>query len=78
MICVEPIRDKEQIKIVKRILKEHGSCNYLLFLIGINSRLGISDILRLKVRDAKNKKHIELIEQKTGKYKRFPITKALH
>lgn len=61
MICVEPIRDKEQIKIVKRILKEHGSCNYLLFLIGINSRLGISDILRLKVRDAKNKKHIELI-----------------
>lgn len=78
MICVEPIRDKEQIKIVKRILKEHGSCDYLLFLIGINSRLGISDILRLKVRDAKNKKHIELIEQKTGKYKRFPITKALH
>ena len=78
MICVEPIRDKGKIEIVKRILKEHGSCDYLLFLMRINKGSRISDILKLKVSDVKNKKYIELIEQKTGKYKRFPITKALH
>ena len=76
MVCVEPIRDKEKIKIVKRILKEHGSRDYLLFLMRINSGLRISDILKLKVSDVKNKKYIELIEQKTGKYKRFPITNS--
>lgn len=42
----------------------------------INSGLRISDILKLKVKDVKNKKYIELIEQKTNKYKRFPITKS--
>ena len=76
MVCVEPIRDKEKIEIVKRILKENGSRDYLLFLMGINSGLRISDILKLKVSDVKDKKYIELIEQKTGKYKRFPIAKS--
>ena len=76
MVCVEPIRDKEKIEIVKRILKRHSSRDYLLFLIGINSGLRISDILKLKVSDVKNKKYIELIEQKTRKYKRFPVTKS--
>lgn len=76
MVCVEPIRDKNKIETVKRILKENGSRDYLLFLLGINSGLRISDILKLKVSDVKNKKYIELYEQKTGKYKRFPITNS--
>ena len=76
MVCVEPIRDKEKIEIVKRILRENGSRDYLLFLMGINSGLRISDILKLKVLYVKDKKYIELIEQKTSKYKRFPITKS--
>lgn len=76
MVCVEPIREKEKIQIVKRILKASGTRDYLLFLIGINSGLRISDILRLKVSDVKGKNYIELIEQKTNKYKRFPITKS--
>ena len=76
MNFVEPIRDKEKIEIVKRILRENGSRDYLLFLMGINSGLRISDILKLKVLDVKDKKYIELIEQKTSKYKRFPITKS--
>lgn len=76
MVCVEPIRDKEKIDIVKRILKENGSRDYLLFLMGINSGLRISDILKLKVKDVKDKEYIELIEQKTNKYKRFPIANS--
>jgi integrase len=76
MVSVEPIRDKNKIEIVKKILKEHGSRDYLLFLLGINSGLRISDILKLKVSDVKDKQFVELKEQKTGKYKRFPITNS--
>lgn len=71
MVCVEPIREKNKIELVKRILKENGSRDYLLFLLGINSGLRISDILKLKISDVKDKKYIELNEQKTGKYKIF-------
>lgn len=74
MASVEPIRDKEKINTVKRILKQNGSRDYLLFLMGINSGLRISDILKLKVKDVKDKEYIELNEQKTNKYKKFPIT----
>lgn len=76
MCVVEPIRDKEDIERVKRILKENGSRDFLLFLLGINSGLRISDILKLKVKDVYKKDYIEITEQKTNKYKRFPITKS--
>jgi len=76
METVEPIRDKEKIELVKRILREHGSRDYLLFLMGINSGLRISDILKLKIEDVKNKEYIEITEQKTGKFKKFPITNS--
>lgn len=76
MASVEPIRDKEKINAVKRILKKNGSRDYLLFLMGINSGLRISDILKLKVKDVKDREYIELTEQKTNKYKRFPITES--
>ena len=74
MKFVEPIRDKRKIKQVKSILKKTGFRNYLMFLLGINSGLRISDILKLKVKDVKNVDFIEIKEQKTQKYKRFPIT----
>lgn len=76
MEFVEPIRDRENIEKVKRILKEEGSRNFLLFILGINSGLRISDILRLKILDVKNRDYIEIKEKKTGKYKRFPITNS--
>ena len=76
MCVVEPIRDKEKIEKVKRILKENGSRDFLLFLLGINSGLRISDILKLKVKDVANKNYIAIREQKTSKFKRFPITQA--
>ena len=60
MEFVEPIRDRETINLVKRILKEHGTRDYLLFLMGINSGLRISDILKLKVKDVLNKNYIEI------------------
>jgi integrase len=51
MNLVEPIRDKETIAEIKEFLKERNHRNYILFMIGINTGLRISDILRLKVRD---------------------------
>ena len=73
MEYVEPIRNIKQIESVKRILKTNGIRDFLLFLMGINIGLRISDILKLKVGDVRNKDYIEITEQKTGKYKRFPI-----
>ena len=66
MEFVEPIRDKRKIELVKVILKKNGFRDYMLFLMGINSGLRISDILKLKVSDVRGKRYIEIKEQKTG------------
>jgi integrase len=49
----------------------------MLFVIGINTGLRISDLLKLKVSDVKDKTHILLTEQKTSKTKRFLINSQL-
>ncbi|CAM2145753.1 putative integrase/recombinase YoeC [Paraburkholderia tropica] len=48
----------------------------MLFVTGINSVLRISDILQLRVRDAK-RPYFNLIEKKTKKKKRIDMTPAL-
>ena len=73
MELVEPIRDKKQLDNMKRYLKEHNLRDYLLFVLGINSGLRISDLLNLQVEDVKGKDRIRLQEQKTGKRKEFPL-----
>ena len=83
MNLVEPIRDKNKIQDMKDELKKSGTRNYLLFFIGINTGLRISDILNLKCSDIKNldgtmKSHISIIEKKTKKNKKFPITNSLY
>ena len=65
MEFVEPIRDKRKIELVKVILKKNDFRDYMLFLMGINSGLRISDILKLKVSDVRGKQYIEVKEQKT-------------
>lgn len=78
MNFVQPIKSKEKIEKMKSELKKTGTRNYLLFLAGINVGLRISDLLKLRVRDFLNpdrtiKSHVEIKEEKTGKYKRFKI-----
>ena len=51
MKSVEPIRDTKTIKNMRAILKSQSIRNELLFILGINVGLRISDILKLKVRD---------------------------
>ena len=76
MNFVQPIRDPEQIQQIKEYLKEKNERNYILFVMGINTGLRISDILKLKVGDVQGS-HISMREMKTGKQKRIQITSSL-
>ena len=77
MNTVQPIRDKEIIEKFKNELLKKGSRDYMLFVIGINTGLRISDILGLNVESVKGKQYVEVIEKKTKKFKRFPLNKKL-
>lgn len=72
METVQPIRDKEIIAKFKNELLKKSYRDYMLFVIGINTGLRISDILPLKVKDVTGT-HIIIKEKKTGKNKRFKI-----
>ena len=74
---VEPIRELEKIKEVKNVLLKRGFRDYMLFIIGINTGLRIGDILKLRVKDVKDKTYINLKEQKTSKEKKFKINQDL-
>ncbi|MBU2700100.1 integrase [Sporomusaceae bacterium BoRhaA] len=74
MKYVEPIRSKQQIDAVKSYLKDQNLRDWLLFVLGINSGLRISDLLLLKINDVKTKDRIVIREKKTGKIKDFPIS----
>lgn len=77
MTCVEPIRKISQIRKIEKLLNLQNKRNLILFTIGINCGLRISDILSLNVGDVKNKNFIEIKEKKTGKFKKFPINSKL-
>jgi integrase len=74
MKYVEPIRSKQQIDAVKSYLKKRNLRNCLLFVLGINSGLRISDLLLLKISNVKTKDRIVIREKKTGKIKDFPLS----
>ena len=76
MEIVEPIRDRKKIEAMKRYLKGQSLRNYLLFVLGINSGLRISDLLNLQVEDVQGKERIVLREKKTGKMNDFPLSDA--
>lgn len=78
MQMVQPIRDIRKIEAMKKILRAGGKRNELLFTLGINSALRVSDLLGLKVADVldekgKLKEAVSLNESKTGKSKLFPL-----
>ena len=76
MTTVEPIRNIQDLAKIERIL-EKSARNLLFFTIGTNCGLRISDILALNVGDVRGKSHIQIIEKKTGKCKKFPINSKL-
>lgn len=70
---VEPIRDKNILKKIQDYLRDKNYRNYMLFFMGINTGLRISDLLNLKVYDVKDVQYIYLREKKTGKERKIPL-----
>lgn len=77
MTTVEPIRNKQDLKRIEQILEKGNMRDLILFKLGINCGLRISDILALNVSDVKGKKYIRLIEKKTKKKRIIPINTVL-
>lgn len=78
MEIVQPIRSKETIKQIKDLLKQSNQRDYIMFNLGINTGLRISDILTLKVNDVRNKTHIEIREKKTNKSRRIVLNSNIY
>lgn len=78
MEFVQPIRDLKQIETIKKLLKQQNLRDYCLFVLGINSGLRISDLLKLTISDVidrnKIKDRIRISEKKTNKFKDFPLS----
>lgn len=78
MQVVQPIRKLEDIQRFKQALQNaYHPKYYVLFILGINTNLRISDILALKVRDVRDRLHIETIEKKTKKPRLIIINDAV-
>ena len=76
MNTVEPIREMKHIQAIRTVLRDQSIRNELLFVLGINSGLRISDILTLKAGDVlrapgKPRNDLSIVVKKIGKTKRF-------
>ena len=82
MNFVQPIRDREKLEEMKEELKKRGTRDYLFFYTGINTGLRVIDIVKLNYDDVRTpegnmKTHINIIETKTKKLKKFPLCNGL-
>jgi integrase len=79
---VDPIKDMEKILEMKTVLRSRGERDALLFTMGINTALRISDLLSLALGDVIDGQRqianiVVLKERKTGKTKRFPLNASV-
>lgn len=70
-MTVQPIKNLGELRLMEEFLKNHGSKrrnrrNWLLFKVGINLALRISDLLRLKVKDVLSD-YLHLVQGKNNK-----------
>lgn len=81
MATVEALKERKDIELMKAVLNERNLRHYLLFVIGCNTGLRNSDILKLKVLDLydgkKVRKYLQVQEQKTGKERRIAINASI-
>jgi integrase len=77
-IKVEPIKRLKDIETIKKLLSDKPR-DLALFVVGINTNLRASDLLRIKasmVRGLKPGDSFELKEKKTGKSRRITLNKT--
>lgn len=82
MNTVQPIKDKQKIEDMKIVLRASNYRDYLLFVLGINTGLRISDLLQIRLEDiidakGKIKESIIIKEIKTGKTRQIIINSSL-
>ena len=83
MNFVDPIRDRKKIAQIKNLLRGQGRYrDLLLFVVGINTALRISDLLQLKINhflDEKGriKSRFWIKEQKRGKRHEITINQSI-
>lgn len=70
---VQPIRDSVKLNEVRSILRSHNERDFMLFEMGINTGLRITDLLSLRVGDVRDRDFYILREQKTKKTKEIYI-----
>lgn len=70
---VEPLRTDQEINDFLWAVSQarYGERNRMIVLVGINTGLRMSDILRLKVGQVRGKDRVMIMEQKTGKKRRY-------
>lgn len=73
----EPIKSRKDIAKIEQYLKKHNMRDYVIWVLGMNSGLRVSDIVGLNVADVTGKTHISIIEKKTKKPKTFYINDKL-
>jgi integrase len=72
---VQPIRTITELNDFKWSLKRNCSeRDYTLFLIGINTGLRVSDLVKLKVSELLKKKTLKVVEKKTSKVREINLT----
>lgn len=75
MRCVDPLKDTESINAIKEVLRKRSQRDLLLFVLGINTGLKISDLLALKVKDVwdgeKGKEFLFIQDEKSGEQTAF-------
>lgn len=70
---VNPIISKYKIEQVLKYLKQRSYRDYILFFLGVNTGLRISDILRLNKYSISTDKYIYIREKKTNKLRKVII-----
>ncbi|ARE87255.1 hypothetical protein [Clostridium formicaceticum] len=73
MNTVEPIRDIDVVYDIAEYLRVRNQRDYVMWMFGIHTGLKISDILKLRVRDVKDKEFIYLREKKKRKKDYFTL-----
>jgi len=73
----EPIKNRKDVARIEKYLKEHNIRDYVIWVLGLNSGLRVSDIVGLNVSDVVGQTHISIVEKKTQKKKKFYINNKL-
>lgn len=82
MRIVQPIRDLDALERCYEIAREHdknrrGGVNWeLIFVVGLNTSLRVSDFTRFRVRDLRGREYAQIDAKKTGKEARILINPA--